>query len=206
MFCGGGGFIITLEIQIRLDQHREVFDGGLQSGEKHTQCSYSFSIKQKDAEGVIVVVVVAEEAARAQADGHHVPGLQVEGHHGGGAVLLILRVLLTLLRQHQAVDLQSSAGGQRGVGGAGVAVDGEGQTVDPRAGNGEGAAVLVVAVPQVEEDVFVDDILAGGEGAQAFEAVVGVQRNRGGDGAGWRQRCKKSFNLSVADIVFSCRL
>lgn len=158
------------------------------SQQKNTQ--YSFSIEQKDTESVIVVMVIAEEAASAQADRHYVPSLQVDGHHGCSTILLILLVSLTLLRDHQAVYLQTSTGGQFGVRGTSIAVDGEGQTVDARARNSEDTGVLIVAVSEVDEDVFVDDILAGGEGAQAFETLIGVKSDRRGDVAGWRQRCK----------------
>lgn len=146
------------------------------SQQKNTQ--YSFSIEQKDAESIIVVMVIAEEAASAQADRHDVPSLQVDGHHSCSTILLILLVFLTLLRDHQAVNLQTSTGGQFGVRGTSIAVDGEGQTVDTRARNGEESSVLIVAVTQVDEDVFVDDILRGGEGAQAFETLVRVKSYR----------------------------
>lgn len=84
---------------IDLSQHRKgliwkTFNGGLEPPGK---TRYSFSVEQKDAEGIVVVVVIAEEAAGAQADRHRVPSLQVEGHHAGAAVLLILLVPLTLL-------------------------------------------------------------------------------------------------------------
>lgn len=162
----------------------------MESWSQQNNTQYSFSIEQKDAESVIVVMVIAEEAASAQADRHYVPSLQVHGHHGCSTILLILLVSLTLLRDHQAVHLQTSTGGQFGVRGTSIAVDGEGQTVDARARNSEDTGVLVVAVSEVDEDVFVDDILAGGEGAQAFETLIRVKSDRCGDVAGWRQRCK----------------
>lgn len=172
----------------RLHLEEPLMEGWSQQSKKNTQ--HSFSVEQKDAEGVIVVLVIAEEAAGAQADRHHVPSLQVDGHHRGSAVLLILLVCLALLAEHQAVHLQTGAGGQSAAGGSGVAVDGQGQTVDARARDSEGTAAAVVAVAQVDEDVLVDDVSAGGEGAQAPETLVRVKGHRRSDGAGWRQTCK----------------
>lgn len=149
------------------------------------QSQASLGVEQEDAEGVVVVLVVAQEAAGAQADGHHVPRLQVDGHHRGCAVLLVLLVPLALLTQHQPVELQTGAGGQLAVRGPGVAVDGQGQAVDARARDGEGAGAVVVAAAQVDEDLFVDDVSAGGEGAQASETLVRVKSHRRGDEAGW---------------------
>lgn len=151
---------------------------------------YSFSIEQKDAECIIVVMVIAEEAASAQSDRHPVPSLQVASHHSCSTVLLILLVFLALLRDHQAVNLQTSTGGQFGVRGTSIAVDGERQAVDARARDSEDTSVLVIAATQVEEDVFVNDILMGGEGTQASETFIRVKGHRRGDGAGCRQTCK----------------
>lgn len=149
---------------------------------------HSVSVQQKGTEGVVVAVVITEEAALIQAHRHLVPGLQVEGHHRGAAVLLILLVFLAVPSDLQAVHLQTSTGRQFGVGGTGIAVDGERQTVDPRARNGEDPGALVVAVTVVDEGVFVGHNLMGAEGAEAFQTLLRVKRDRHGDVVGWRRR------------------
>lgn len=87
--------------------------------------------------------------------------------NNGGTVFLILHVLLAQLCYILSVNLQSSAGGQRVARGTSIAVDGEGQAVDPRTGSGEDPRLRVVAVTEVQEDVAVGDELVVGEGAKA---------------------------------------
>lgn len=141
-------------------------------------------VQKEPAESVVVAFVIAQEASDGQVDGNLVPRRQVDRSHDGGAVLLILHVLLTRLCYVLAVNLQSSAGGQRVAGGTGVAVDSEGQAVDARTGSGEGARLRVVAVAQVHEDVAVGDDLVVAEGAEAPKLVLVVESDREGAAAG----------------------
>lgn len=133
------------------------------------------SVEKETTEGVIVAFIIAEETSDGQVDGHLVPSVQVHGSNNGGAVFLILHVLLARLCYVLAVDLQSGAGGQRVAGGTGVAVDGEGQAVDARTGSGEGARLRVVAVAEVHEDVAVGDDLVVAEGAEAPQPLLVVE-------------------------------
>lgn len=142
------------------------------------------SVQKEPAESVVVAFVIAQEASDGQVDGNLVPRRQVDRSHDGGAVLLILHVLLARLCYVLAVNLQSSAGGQRVAGGTGVAVDSEGQAVDARTGSGEGARLRVVAVAQVHEDVAVGDDLVVAEGAEAPKRVLVVESDREGAAAG----------------------
>lgn len=142
------------------------------------------SVQKEASKGVIVAFIIAEETPNGQVDGHLVPSVQVDGRHDGGAVFLILHVLLVQLCHIIAVHLQSGAGGQRVAGGTGVAVDGEGQAVDARAGSGEDACLRAVAVTQVHEDVAVGDELVVAEGAEARQSVLIVESHREGAAAG----------------------
>lgn len=143
------------------------------------------SIEEEPAEGVVVALVIAEETPDGQVDRHLVARAQVHGHDHGGAVLLILHVLLPQLRHALAVDVQGGAGGQRVAGGAGVAVGGEGQAVGAGSGGGEDARLLAVAAPQVHEDVAVGDQPGVTEGAEALQIVLVVQGHGEGAAAGW---------------------
>lgn len=115
-----------------------------------------------------MAAVVTQEAADWQVDGHPIAGLQVHRQDNGGAVLLVLHVLVAGSRYHLAVDQQGGARGQRVPRRAGVAVDSERQVVDARARHGENTRGDVVAVTQVDEDVLVSDKPVIPEGAEAF--------------------------------------
>lgn len=133
------------------------------------------SVQKETTESVIVAFIVAEETSDGQVDGHLVPGVQVDSRHDGGAVFLVLHVLLLRLCYVLAVNLQSGAGGQRVARGTSIAVDGEGQAVDARTGSGEDARLRVVAVTEVHEDVAVGDELVVTEGAKAAQLVLIVE-------------------------------
>lgn len=100
-----------------------------------------FSIKQKDTESVIVVVVIAEETPSGQVDGHLVTSLQVDGHYDGRAVLLVAPVFVRGPGHLLAVNPQTSAGSQCHPRSPGVTVDGEGEAVDTRLGSSEDASL-----------------------------------------------------------------
>lgn len=144
------------------------------------------SVQEEPTERVIVALVITEEASDGQVDRHLVPSLQVHGHDHGGTVLLILHVHLVQICYALSVNLQSSAGGQRVTGGAGVAVDGEGQAVGASTGSGEDARLLVIAIPQVHEGVAVGDELVVTEGAKALQVILVVQSDGEGAAAGCR--------------------
>lgn len=129
--------------------------------------------------------VVAEETSNGQVDRHLVPGLQVERHDNGGAVLLVLHVLFSGSRHHLAVDHQTGTGSQGVARRTGVAVDGECEAVDAGAGDGEDTGVEIVAVSQVDEDVLVGDELIVAEGAEAVQGVAVGQGDGEGASAGW---------------------
>lgn len=132
--------------------------------EQKATCFVSFffshlisSIQKEPTKSIIVAFVIAEETSNGQVDRHLVPGIQVHDHNNGGTVLLILHVLLARLCYILAVNLQSSAGGQRVTRRTSIAVDGEGQTVDASTGSGEDARLLIVAITKVNQDVAVGD-------------------------------------------------
>lgn len=147
-------------------------------------------IKQKAAEGV-VVAVVAEETAWGQVDVHPVPNVQLQGQDDRGAILLVMVVLLTGPGHRPAVNLQLGTGGQGVLRGTGVAVNGDGEAVDARAGSGEGARCHVVVVAQVEEHFFIDNDFVDGGAAAAFEGIAIEQGDGEGRAAGWRWREKR---------------
>lgn len=141
----------------------------LTSSQRRQSCAHSVGgVKQEAAEGVVVAAVVTQEAADWQVDGHLISGLQVHRQDNGGAVLLVLHVLVAGSRYHLAVDQQGGAGGQRVPRRAGVAVDSECQVVDARARRSEDTRGVVVAVAQVDKDMLVDDKHVVPEGAEAL--------------------------------------
>lgn len=67
-----------------------------------------------------------------------------------GAVLLVLHISVFGSCHHQAVNLQTGAGGQRVARSPGVTVDGEGQAVDTRARNSKDTSLCTVAITQID--------------------------------------------------------
>lgn len=141
--------------------------------------------------------VVTQETVGGQQDVDDVAGLQAEGHGHGGAVLLVLVVLLFGSSHKEAVDPQPGAGGQLAAGGAGVAVDGEGHAVDAREGHPEDTGHRVVAAAQVEEDVAVRNQRVHTLWAVTPEGRLVKQGRREGHavGCGRMQTVNVDFNL-----------
>lgn len=131
-----------------------------------------------------MAVIPAEETSNGQLDRHLVSSIQVDGQNNSGTVLLVLHIFIFGSCQHNVVNLQTGAGSQGVTGSSSVTVDGEGEAVDTRAGNGEDTGSCIVAITQVDEDMFVDDEHVITEGAKAFEICSGVQTDREGTAAG----------------------
>lgn len=129
-------------------------------------------IQQEAGERVKAAVVVTDNTSHRHDDGHLVPRLQRHGHNSGGAVFAVLLVPLQERRHLPSVHSQTGAGGPAAAAGRQVGVEGEGDAVDARTGGGEDPGLDVVAVSQVDEDVFVDDDGVIGEGAIAGQSVV----------------------------------
>lgn len=132
-----------------------------------------------------MAVVIADDASFGQVDSHLVPSLQFHGGSDGATVFKVLAILFEERRHHIAVNLQIGTGGHVATRGT-VSVDGDGEAVHARAGNGEDTTLRIVAVSQVDEDMFIDDELVFGEGAKAVQTSVIVKSNREGTAAGWK--------------------
>lgn len=91
-----------------------------------------------------------------------VPGVQLHSHDNTGAVLKVLTTSFNGFSHIFAVNLQSDAVAQ---GYASRAVNRDGEAVDAGAGHGEDASLHIVAVSQVDEDMFVLNYAITGEGA-----------------------------------------
>lgn len=147
-------------------------------------------IEQEASEGIEVAAIVAQEAVDRQADGHHVPGLQLESHYCGGAVLLVLLVPLTGPRHLAPIHHQASAGSKDGVRSARITVDGKGQAVYAGAWSSENACIDVIAPTQIDEDTVVDDRHDLTAGTQAFAFIC--QRHRECTAAGYSVKERES--------------
>lgn len=150
---------------------------------------YLFSrIKQEGTESVEVAGVFTEEAACRQVYSHLIPSFQLQGHDYTGTVLLVVLISLAGSAHRLAVDLQVGAGSQGPVERTGVTVDGHGDAVHTRAGNSKDASVRPVAVTQVEQDMFIDDVGVYSERAKALKKDIIEESDREGSAAGWRYK------------------
>lgn len=143
-------------------------------------------MEQEGAEGVVVAVVVTQEAAFGQADRHFVSSRQLQRHDNGGAVLLVVRVEVFGCCHCFAIDLQTGAYRQRETGRAGVTVGGDGQAVDAREGDGEESGFRAVGRAKVKEDIFVDDDAVGGKRPETSEIISSVQSSSEGGAFSWK--------------------
>lgn len=91
-----------------------------------------------------------------------VPGVQLHSHNNTGAVFKVLTISFNGVSHIFTVNLQSDAVAQ---GYASRAVNRDGEAVDAGAGHGEDASLHIVAVSQVDEDMFVLNYAFTGEGA-----------------------------------------
>lgn len=97
-----------------------------------------------------------------QPDRKLVPGVQLHSHDNTGAVFKVLTTFFNGVSHIFAVNLQSDAVAQ---GYVSRAVNRDGEAVDTGAGHGEDASLHIVAVSQVDEDMFVLNYAITGEGA-----------------------------------------
>ena len=169
-------------------------------GKKECALGQWFSrIKHENAESVIVVTVVVEGTSFGQFDSHLVPSLQVTGQNYRGTVLLVSCIYFFGSCNYMAVNLQNGTGVQGVARNPGVTVDGEGEAVDTGARNSEDTGRRIVAITQIDEDVFVTDDFVQYELAKP--KVTGInQSNRDGNAAGWKckgeLKVRKSKSLS----------
>lgn len=115
-----------------------------------------------------MVDVVADVAAFEQGHSHLVVGLQLYGRNDGVAVFRVQTILFIESGHHVVVDLQTSTGSQVGF----IAVNGDSEAVDARAGNSEDAGLHIVAISQVKEDVFVGDDNVVTKGSDAGQRIL----------------------------------
>lgn len=97
-----------------------------------------------------------------QPDRKLVPGVQLHSHDNTGAVFKVLTTFFNGVSHIFTVNLQSDAVAQ---GYVSRAVNRDGEAVDTGAGHGEDASLHIVAVSQVDEDMFVLNYAITGEGA-----------------------------------------
>lgn len=145
------------------------------------------SVQQKASKSVIVVVVITYETSFDQVDSHPIPSSQLYGHNIWRTVFFVLAVLFEERRHHPAINLQVSAGGQ-GLTHRSYPIDSDCEAVDTSAGNSEESSWVIVAVPQVDEDVFVDNDPVVSEGAIAAQTLDIVKSDWEGTAAGWKHR------------------
>lgn len=153
-------------------------------GLKRTAAAFSnsVSIQQETSERVIVAVEITDDTSCGQVDWHLVPSLQLHSGNNGAAVFRVLAVSFDESGHCYAIDQQIGAGSRGSAGG--TPVDGDGEAVHTRAGDGEDAILHIVALSQVDEDMLVGDEPVLSEGAKAVQLLVIVKSNREGTAAG----------------------
>jgi len=104
----------------------------------------------------MVMVAVADDASLKQADSDLVPSLQLHSCDCRVAVFIVLTSSFKESSHHFAINEEVGAG-DLGAAGQTRAVDCDGEAVDTRAWDGEDASLHVVAISQVDKDMFVDD-------------------------------------------------
>ena len=161
-------------------------------------------VQQKAGKGVVVAVVVAQVAVFGQRHVHVVPGGQVQSHHAGGAVLLVLCVRVFEDGDRHSVHLQCGARRQFGSFGARVAVHGQGEAVHAGERSGEDAIFGVVVATHVEEDMLVDNglVVAVGPQAPAFVSQSHREGAAAGWGAGWAREQVRSFSFTTEEETY----
>lgn len=150
------------------------------------------SIKQKATKCVEMAVVITQEAAGRKNHIHLVPCLHLHCQHGGSAVLLVLRVVLTECCNHETIFTQTNTGSQEGSRGTCITIHCKSQRIDPWAWDRKDTCTNIVAVTQVNEYWLVLHHYVISVGSYASPSVS--QRHWKGTAAGWGDTEAESVN------------
>lgn len=148
----------------------------------------SSSVQEKTSESVIVTFIITEGTSSRQHHGYLISSVQMERQDNCSAVFFVLCVLFFGSGHYDSVDLQTGTDCQCIRGDRTTTVHSQGNAVDTWARNSENTTVHIVAIPKVDELIFIRDHLVVVEGAEAEPTRLVGECNREGTATGWMCR------------------